>query len=259
MRKQILILAFLCVCVVSSWTFGNSSFKDWLVARYDTGAMTVGMGAFENMPMLVLSSPDGDRCVYIGLREESGNSEVFVRHTVESQDMRQEVILSSIPLRESIENPYPLGSSQNPILFRWDMPVSEQAVKVGDWVVVSGYVHELIQSYISIDNGRRMIEYPQSSRRVPFHLYSLPRGDNRSESRVSGIEVGFSHGCLDDAVILVNNYVANELWASAKLQIIAKVMKIGESENLKLRISADFQDENPNAGVLLLEDRDVPQ
>ena len=249
MKKGFVCFAFILL-FIAGWTVGDD-LKDWVIAKYNDGAYAVGMGAFDGQPLLLFASPDNDHQVHIGLNVTAEKSEVYLIHKVKSQRERREVILSSIPI--VVGNEYPLGTSQNPVSFSWETPITEQGIKVGDWIVVQGYVHELIQAHLVIKNGRRWIEYPE--RDSVFSVYGVPYSENPSESLISGIEIGLFDGHLDRAVMEVNQYVANEMWVSAKLQIIAKVMKITDDSEKPgaLYIFVDF--EEPSAGLLLLETR----
>ena len=225
MKNVVVSLILVMLLVIAGWTVGDD-LKDWIIAKYDDGSYAIGMGAFDGKPVMLFASPDGDHKVHIGLNVTATKSEVYLIHKVKSQNKRNEIILSSILMSDPVESSYPISMSQNPIIFSWKTPVSEQGIKVGDWIVVHGYVHDLIQAHIVIKNGRRLINYPR--RDDLFSVYNVPAGENPSpaENLIDSIEVGLLDGYLDRSVVEVNQYIANEMWSSAKLQIIAKVVKI---------------------------------
>ena len=251
-----LIYIVLLLLAIASWTVGDD-LKDWIVAKHSNGAHAVSMGSFENRPVLVLSSADGNSSALIGLHVTDEKSEVYLFH--DANGKKQTKILSSISFVDpvEVENFHPLGTSQNPMRFAWDKPIAEQNLKVGDWVVVQGYVQELINAHIVIRNGRRFIEYESVDKQAApngFALYPFPRGE-KTDTRVAFdlMSVRLLESHLDDAVLAVNKLVANELWQSARLQVVARIDAITHQRE-KPVVWVDVDLWEPGAGVQLLKE-----
>lgn len=255
--KKSLICISLIMLAIASYTIADD-FKDWIIAKHQNGVHAVGIGSFQESPMILLSSKDGKHKVAIGLQVTDEKSEVYLIHQADKKE--QTKILSSIPLIEptAVKNNHPLGTSQNPTLIVWNKTPKEQGIEIGDWITIRGYVHDFVAAGLTTRDGRTFIDYS------PFHenvmsngrfmkIYSEPKGKiESSDTKLGFVSNRIYVPHMNPVIRDINLLVYGEKWESVYVETTSRVTDITHQHG-KWNIGTDPSRQTENSGIRLLE------